>query len=203
MMSDINRGNRLVSLSSVATKARGLHKYVADQAGLDHPNAKVKFKLGDVVTTLITCENGETMMLSHDTSSPRPYSLNFRVQGTNGLWMDDLNQLHIEGKTKAHQWENAETWLAQYDHPLWKKYAADAESAGHGGMDFFVLNAFIECCKNNEDFPLDVYDMATWSVITPLSEKSVSEGGSRVEIPDFTGGRYKVRKNTFNERTAY
>jgi hypothetical protein len=54
MMSDINRGNRLVSLSSVATKARGLHKYIADQAGLDHPNAKVKFKLGDVVTTLIT-----------------------------------------------------------------------------------------------------------------------------------------------------
>jgi predicted dehydrogenase len=203
MMSDINRGNRLVSLSSVATKARGLHKYIADQAGLDHPNAKVKFKLGDVVTTLITCENGETMMLSHDTSSPRPYSLNFRVQGTNGLWMDDLNQLHLEGKTKPHQWESAESWFEQYDHPLWKKYAQAAAESGHGGMDFFVLNAFVECCKNDEDFPLDVYDLATWSVITPLSEKSIAEGGARMEIPDFTHGRYKVRKNTFNDRTAY
>ena len=203
MMTDINRGNRLISLSSIATKARGLHKYIADQAGLDHPNAKVKFKLGDVVTTIITCENGETMMLSHDTSSPRPYSLNFRVQGTNGLWMDDLNQLHIEGKTKPHQWESADTWLEKYDHPLWKKHAQAAAESGHGGMDFFVLNAFVECCKNNEDFPLDVYDLATWSVITPLSEQSVAEGGTRMEIPDFTQGRYKVRKNTFNDRVDY
>lgn len=203
MMTDINRGNRLISLSSIATKARGLHKYIADQAGLDHPNAKVNFKLGDVVTTLLTCENGETMMLSHDTSSPRPYSLNFRVQGTNGLWMDDLNQLHIEGKTKPHQWESADNWFKEYDHPLWVKYATSAAESGHGGMDFFVLNAFVECCKNNEEFPLDVYDLATWSVITPLSEQSVAEGGTRKEIPDFTQGRYKLRKNTFNDRKDY
>jgi len=61
----------------------------------------------------------------------------------------------------------------------------------------------VECCKNNEEFPLDVYDMATWSVITPLSENSVKEGGSRQEIPDFTQGKWSNRKNTFNHRADY
>ena len=56
-------------------------------------------------------------------------------------------------------------------------YAKDAEGAGHGGMDFFVDNAFIECIKRDAEFPLDVYDLATWYSITPLSEKSIAEGG--------------------------
>ena len=46
-------------------------------------------------------------MLSHDTNGPRPYSLNFRVQGTNGLWMDDVQSVYVEGKSKPHTWEKA------------------------------------------------------------------------------------------------
>jgi hypothetical protein len=45
MMLDINRGNQLTRLSSVATKARGLHKYIVNhpQGGENHPNAKLNF----------------------------------------------------------------------------------------------------------------------------------------------------------------
>jgi hypothetical protein len=203
MMTDINRGNRLLSLTSMATKARGLHKYIADQAGLDHPNARVNFALGDVVTTMIRTQNEESIILIHDTSSPRPYSLNFRVQGTQGLWMDDLQQIHIEGKTPPHHWESDAAWMEKYDHPLWAKNSEAAKSSGHGGMDYFVLNAFVECCKRNEEFPMDVYDMATWSVITPLSEASVKQGGALQEIPDFTKGKWKTRSNNFNNRIEY
>src|SRR3990170_1031961 len=89
-MIDINRGNRLTRISSIATKSRGLNRYIVNhpKGGKDHPNAKITFKLGDIVTTQIQCENGETIVLTHDTSSPRPYDLGFRVQGTNGLWQD-------------------------------------------------------------------------------------------------------------------
>ena len=83
---NINRGNRFVSLSSHATKSRGLHKYIVDKGGEDNPNAKLKWKLGDIVTTTINTYNGETIIVTHDTNSPRPYSLGFRVQGTIGLW---------------------------------------------------------------------------------------------------------------------
>lgn len=197
-MININRGNRLMTVSSVATKVRGLHKYIVDMAGENHPNAKIQFKLGDVVTTSITTANGETIILSHDTSSPRPYSLNFRVQGTKGLWMDDFNSLYIEGMSpQHHRWESDAAYMEKYDHPLWKKYSEAAKQAGHGGMDYFVLNSFIECLKRNAPFPLDVYDLATWYAITPLSEASIAQGGQVQQIPDFTKGKWMKRKPIF------
>jgi predicted dehydrogenase len=212
MMIDVNRGNLLTKLSSVATKARGLHQYIVKhpKGGPNHPNASVNFKLGDIVTTQIQTANGETIILTHDTNSPRPYNLGFRVQGTEGIWQDqhagqfNAGLLYIEGKSpKAHAWENPEKMLREYDHPLWKKFENQAVGAGHGGMDFFVDNAFVECIKRNAPFPIDVYDMATWYAITPLSEKSIAEGGQLQYIPDFTRGKWKNRKADFCLGTDY
>lgn len=203
-MLNINFGNRFTELVSYASKARGLHEYIVKKGGEDHPNAKVKFKLGDVVTTMIKCANEETILLQHDTNLPRPYSLGFRVQGTNGIWMDVNKSIYIEGQSKqSHRWEDAQPWLEKYDHPLWKKYSADASGAGHGGMDWFVLNAFVESVKRKTQPPLDVYDAASWSAITPLSETSIRMGGETVEFPDFTNGKWMNRKNNFAFNDTY
>jgi len=198
MMIDINRGNRFTQLVSYSTKARGLHDHVVKMGGKDHPNAKINFKLGDVVTTMISTANEETILLQHDTNLPRPYSIGFRVQGTKGIWMDINKSIYIEGQNKkSHQWEDAKEWLDKYDHPLWKKYGNDASGAGHGGMDWFVLNAFVEAVKRKTNTPQDVYDAVTWSAITPLSESSIQLGGESVEFPDFTQGKWMYRKNDF------
>jgi predicted dehydrogenase len=198
MMTNINRGNRFTQLVSYSSKARGLHNYVAKVGGENHPNSKINFKLGDVVTTMIRTANDETILLQHDTNLPRPYSLGFRVQGTNGLWMDVNKSIYIEGQSKdAHRWEDAKSWLEKYDHPLWRKYGNDAAGAGHGGMDWFVINAFIESVKLKTNTPQDVYDAVTWSAITPLSETSIQLGGQSVEFPDFTNGKWMYRKNEF------
>lgn len=202
-MLNINNGNRFTALSSMASKARGLHDYVVKEGGANHPNAKVNFKLGDVVTTTISTANGETVLLQHDTNLPRPYSLGFRVQGTKGLWMDVNKSIYIEGKSDPHRWEEAQSWLDRYDHPLWKKYESKAVGAGHGGMDFFVVNGFIEALKANESVPIDVFDSAAWSVITPLSEQSVAAGGAVQQFPDFTEGKWKSRQNLFAHGDKY
>lgn len=205
-MFNLNRGNRMLRLTSMASKSRGLNKYVAEhpQGGADHPNARLAYKQGDIVTTQIRCANGETILLTHDTSLQRPYNLGFRVQGTEGIWQDfgwgDFNQGHIYFEKKmghTHMWENTQKWFEEYDHPLWKKNQEAAASAGHGGMDYFVINAFIECIKRNVEFPLDVYDLASWYAITPLSEKSIAENSSSQEIPDFTNGNWKTRTPVF------
>jgi predicted dehydrogenase len=197
-MLNINHGNRFLSLSSFATKTRGLHKYIVDHGGENHPNAKVEFKLGDIVTTHLKCVNGETVLLQHDTNNPRPYSLGFRVQGTNGLWMDVNKSLYIEGVSKKEdEWELAQPYLDKYDHPLWQRWGKDTEGAGHGGMDFFVLHAFVNAIKNKVRTPMDVYDAAAWSAITPLSEMSIELGNQTVDFPDFTSGQWMYRKNNF------
>jgi predicted dehydrogenase len=194
---NINRGNRFINLCSFSSKARGLHDYIVKDCGESHPNSKITFKLGDVVTSSIKCANGETILLQHDTSLPRPYSLGFRVQGTHGLWMDVNRGIHVEGTTKPHQWDEAKLWLDKYDHPLWVKYSKDAEGAGHGGMDFFVIHSFVESVKRKVSTPMDVYDAAAWSAITPLSEQSIELGNETVEFPDFTGGQWMYRKPVF------
>lgn len=204
MWADIHRGNRFTRLTSYASKARGLHDYVVKNGGKTHPNASVKFALGDIVTTQIACENGETVLLTHDTSLPRPYSLGFRVQGTEGLWMDVNKSIYLEGKSpQAHQWEPAQAWLDKYDHPLWKQHAAQAEGAGHGGMDFFVIHAFVEALKAAAPMPIDVYDAVAWSAITPLSEQSIAENNKTLEFPDFTEGKWKDRKPIFASDSRY
>ena len=195
---NVNRGNRFLSLCSFSSKSRGLHDYIVKMAGENTPNAKVRFKLGDVVTTSIDCANGETILLQHDTNLPRPYSLGFRVQGTDGIWMDVNKGIYIEGKSqKAHQWDEAQTWLDKYDHPLWQRWSKDTQGAGHGGMDFFVIHAFVESIKRNQPTPIDVYDSAAWSAITPLSEQSIELGNETVEFPDFTGGQWMYRTPVF------
>jgi predicted dehydrogenase len=194
---NINRGNRFLTLNSFSSKARGLHNYVVKKGGADHPNAKVNFKLGDVVTTQISCANGETILLQHDTNLPRPYSLGFRVQGTEGIWMDVAKGIHIEGKSKPHQWDDAKLWFEKYDHPLWARWSKETEGAGHGGMDFFVIHSFIESIKNKTATQMDVYDAAAWSAITPLSEQSIELGNETVQFPDFTGGQWMYREPVF------
>jgi hypothetical protein len=201
---DINRGNRFVLLNSFSSKARGLHNYIVKHGGENHPNAQIKFRLGDVVTTQISCANGETILLQHDTNLPRPYSLGFRVQGTKGIWMDINKSIYLEDSSpQPHRWEDASPYLEKYDHPLWKRWLTEAEGAGHGGMDFFVLHAFIEAIKRQAPTPMDVYDAATWSAITPLSEQSIAMGNETVAFPDFTRGQWMYRKNTFALNDEY
>jgi predicted dehydrogenase len=195
---NINRGNRFLSLCSFSSKSRGLHNYVAKWGGENHPNTKVNFKLGDVVTTSINCANGETILLQHDTDLPRPYSLGFRVQGTEGLWMDVNQSIYIQDKSaKSDEWDDEKSWLDKYDHPLWVRWSKESAGAGHGGMDFFVIHSFIESIKLKTPTAMDVYDAAAWSAITPLSEQSIELGNETVEFPDFTGGQWMYRKPVF------
>ena len=194
---DINAGNRFTNLVSFSSKSRGLNEYI-EKVSPGNKNAKIHFKNGDVTTTTLNCANGETVTLSHDTHLPRPYSLGFRVQGTEGIWMDVANAVYIEGKSaKNDEWDKANVWFEKYDHPLWKKFEKYAEGAGHGGMDWFVFNAFVESVKQKKQPPIDIYDSLTMSVITPLSEKSLKEGNAPQAFPDFTKGKWKERKSNF------
>lgn len=200
-MLNINRGNRLTSISSFATKSKGLKNYVLNHpdGGKNHAYADIAWSLGDVVTSTITTANGETIVLTHDTNLPRPYSLGFRVQGEIGLAEFDYHtrRIYVEGKSQPHRWDDWQTWFEKYDHPLWKQYGAEAENKGHGGMDFFLDRAFVESVKKQIAPVLDVCDAATMRVITPLSEDSIRMGGMPQAIPDFTEGKWLTSKPVF------
>ncbi|MUG65653.1 gfo/Idh/MocA family oxidoreductase [Paenibacillus campinasensis] len=197
----INRGNRFTKLSSMATKSRGIRQWARKNMGDDHPVAQTDMALGDIVTTMIQCANGESILLTHDTSLPRPYSRGGRVQGTRGIWMEDGAVIHIEDRSPAHEWEKFETYIQEFEHPVWADYLKDGVRGGHGGMDYLCLRAFIESVRLNTEMPIDIYDMAAWMAVTALSEQSIELGGSAVAFPDFTNGRW-IHRPAAN-KTAY
>ncbi len=194
-MLDINRGNRFLYLTSTASKAAGLKDYIEEQGGADHPYAKLPWKQGDVITSTIKTSNGETIIVTHDCNLPRPYSLGFRVEGTDGLTDFDMGnkRIYIEGQSKDHSWDDFQAWQDKYEHPLWKKYEEQASGSGHGGMDFFVTREFINAVKEQRQPVLDVYDAAAWSSVTPLSEASIAQGSMPQYFPDFTRGNWIKR----------
>jgi len=199
---DINKGNRFLTLTSMASKSRGLNRWIIDNKGADHEHAKIDFTQGDIVTTMIKCAHGETVLLIHDTSLPRVYSRGGRVQGTKAIWMEDKKAIHIDGvspsedfKNLEASWEPLEKYMEVYEHPLWVEYRNTGIKGAHGGMDYLVLRGFFESVKNNTPTPIDVYDTVTWMAVTCLSEDSIALGSAPVPFPDFTCGKWIDRKD--------
>lgn len=197
---DINRGNRMESLVSMASKARGMGAWLEKHRPGD-PLAARSFRQGDVVTTMIRCARGETIFLVHDCTLPRPYSRGGRLESTKGIWMEDNRSIFLEGISPEDpdswdrcKWQPFDSYLEEYEHPLWREYLEYGMRGGHGGMDFLVLRAFLEAVQKEENTPIDVYDTASWMAITPLSEQSISMGSMPVPIPDFTDGRWIGRE---------
>ena len=186
---NINRGNRMVSLTTMATKARGLTAaYRQTEEGKDDPR---EFKMGDVVTTMIQCANGEVIVLQHDTCTPQPYSRGGRVQGTKGIWNADMHSIHLEGITAQDKWDSDEPYLLKYRHPFWndKQKYLDLEYH-HGGMDMMLLRSFVHSIRHGENTVIDAYDSATMLAVPVLTEESIQHGSAPVAIPDFTAGRW-------------
>ena len=192
---DINRGNRMLYLTSMSSKAVGLNDYAKLHPDtIQNKFVDQKFAQGDIVTTNIMCSNGATISLMLDTCCGRPYSRNFTVHGTRGIYREDGNYIYFDTDfDEASHWNWSPNWnnaldvySEKYDHPMWKKFLSDGLRGGHGGMDYLVYNEFFNYVINGGESPIDVYDAAAWMCITPLSDISIREGSRPVEIPDFT-----------------
>ena len=197
---DINRGNRLVSLVSMASKAAGLHEYLQREKGSSYDGTRLPYAQGDVVTTILKCARGETICITLDTTLPRFYSRGFHVQGTRGMYMEDNHSVFLDGQDNAfdfkwrEKWGCADAYRDAYEHPVWKAYLEQGVRGGHDGMDWLEMDAFLRAVSEQAPAPIDVYDAAAWMSVSCLSEQSVALGGAPMAIPDFTNGKWLSRE---------
>lgn len=188
---------RIVSFSS---PAKGRELYARKSQHLTDPAWKdLKFKGGDINTSIIKTTLGRTILVQWDETSPRPYSRHNLIQGTAGTLAGFPNRIAIEGVTKSHhEWAENEQWeelAAKYEHPLFKRMGDVAKKmGGHGGMDFLMLFRIIECLRQGQPLDQNVYEGCFWSAVAPLSEKSVKEDGMPQPFPDFTRGNWQTTK---------
>ena len=128
-----------------------------------------------------------------------PIPLGFRVQGTRGIWMDVNKSIYIEGlSAKSDAWERpTHSWINMII-PDWAEMGQGSRKCRSWRYGFFVLQDFIlNRLNNNTHTPMDVFDAAAWSSITPLSEMSIELGNQTVDMPDFTSGQWMFRVNKF------
>lgn len=195
---NINRGDRFDYMSAVASPAMGRALYAKAKYRADHKWNQIKqWNCGDMITTIIKTLKGRSLMVQWDETSPRPYTRHNLIQGTKGTFAGFPNRFACEGVTgNTHDWvekEKLEEIMKKYEHPLWAKMGEIAKkNGGHGGMDFIMLWRIIYCLRNGEPLDQDVYDGAAWSVIGPLSEKSIANRSQSQDIPDFTRGAWKT-----------
>ncbi len=196
---NIHRGDRMDTLVSVSTNQTGMTAYAKERFGEDSAQARTPYRLGDMNSTIIRTVNGKTMLIQHDVTSPRPYDRLYKISGTKGFCQKYPNTGLAFDKPYgpgAHSWLSPaarDAMLKKYEHPIVREIAETAKKVGgHGGMDFIMDYRLIYCLKNGLPLDQDVYDGAEWSVIVPLSQKSVEMGGCPVAIPDFTRGAWKT-----------
>jgi len=189
---DINRGDRFDYLVSMSGPSRGLQDWAAEHVPAGSPKRQERYVLGDVNASLIKTARGKTILVEHCTNLPRPYSRIHMVQGTKGLFQGYPNRLYIEGRGKEDQWQEAGAVLNEFEHPLWKEIAAQAQGAGHGGMDYIEDYRLIKCLREGKPTDMNVYDAAALSAVVGLSVQSVAKRSAAVDFPDFTRGRWKT-----------
>ena len=198
---DINRGNRILTVSSFSSKGVGLSQYIHNQNDATEDMRNAVFKQGDIITTMLTCANGETIRLQLDTTLPRTYSREFCVRGTKGMYTQDTNTVFLDGDQEfwnpadyaEKHLNNARKYELEYLPQLWKDVTPEMLSAGHGGMDWFAYKAFVDSVKNGTQMLIDVYDAAVWQAVSVLSEQSIAQGGTPQAMPDFTNGAWIKR----------
>ncbi|MDR1594231.1 MAG: Gfo/Idh/MocA family oxidoreductase [Prevotellaceae bacterium] len=193
----INRGDRFDYLTSTSSNQYGLTLYAENTFGKDSPEAKATYKLGDMNQTVIRTVNGHTIVVVHDTTSPRPYDRIHKISGTKGYAVKYPDE-RIALEPNAHEFLKPEEFkelMKQYEHPLSKYIGEKAKSVGgHGGMDYIMDWRLIYCLRNGLPLDQDVYDAAAWSCIAELSERSVLNRSNSVDVPDFTRGEWKNAK---------
>jgi predicted dehydrogenase len=193
---DINRGDRFDYLTSVSSPPAGRAAYARREFPPEHERNSLKYICGDMNTSLIKTVRGRSIMIQHDTTTPRPYTRHNQIQGTKGVFAGFPGRIALDledGSNSFHRWDmELDAWYERYEHPLWAAIRAQAEEAGgHGGMDFVMLWRLVHCLRNGEPLDQNVYDGAAWTAISPLSADSVADRGNSKTIPDFTRGVWR------------
>jgi predicted dehydrogenase len=193
---NINRGDKMSHLVSMSTNDFLMADEAKKRAANDpfYNQFVGKSFRGNMNTTLIHTENGKTIKVQHDVSTPRPYSRIHMLSGTKGMAVKYPTAKISFGENWIKD-EEMKDLYAKHTLPIMKHVGEMAKKiGGHGGMDFIMDWRLIDCLRNGLPLDQDVYDGALWSAVAPLSERSVARKSRSIDVPDFTRNSWKTNK---------
>jgi predicted dehydrogenase len=193
---NINRGDKMDYLTSMSSNDFMMEALAEKLAAQDewYKQYTGKHYRGNMNTSVIKTSKGKTIMVQHDVSTPRPYSRIHALSGTKGFVQKFPSPQIAFGHGIADE-AHVKQLEEQYTPELIRHVEQAAKKiGGHGGMDFIMDWRLIDCLRNGLALDQDVYDLATWCAVTPLSIWSVAHRSNSIDMPDFTGGSWKTNK---------
>lgn len=168
----VGRTDRIAELTSFSSRACGLNEFVAHRGG----TSPLPVSMGDIVITQMRTEAGVLITLTHDTTLPRPRSLDFELQGSKGIWRGEFRQIYIEGESPYETWEDDEKYIARYEHICWQKWGKEAliQDVHHQGMDYIMLRMLAADFRGEMTYPITAGDLALWTSVSPYSKLSIA-----------------------------
>ena len=168
----VGRTDRIAELTSFSSRACGLNEIVAHRGG----TSPLPVSMGDIVITQMRTEAGVLITLTHDTTLPRPRSLDFELQGSKGIWRGEFRQIYIEGESPYETWEDDEKYIARYEHICWQKWGKEAliQDVHHQGMDYIMLRMLAADFRGEMTYPITAGDLALWTSVSPYSKLSIA-----------------------------
>lgn len=203
---NMHRGDKMNFLVSVDADPISSVRLLKETTGEDVTD----FRNGEHTTTIIKTQRGRTILVEHNVNSPRPYSRMYQLTGTEGF----ANKYPVQGFTfrnvktypeagseyghPTYQFVGQERFdelMAEYKHPILKALEEKARGMDtHGGMDYIMDYRLIKALQHGLPLDMDVYDLAEWCCLIPLTALSLDNESAPVEVPDFTRGAWNKLK---------
>ncbi|HCO67116.1 MAG TPA: glycosyl hydrolase [Dysgonomonas sp.] len=217
---NIHRGDKMNFLVSVDTKAVGNPAFIKEKTGEDvkdfrngdHTSTLIRTEKGKSILIEHNVTSPRPYSRMYQLTGTKGFADKYPIRDNNpipyhegayALGGDDLDSETVPNHEdlNAHRYMSPETKLAimkKYQHPITKAMFDDKktvlekaqEVGGHGGMDFIMDYRLIYCLQKGLPMDMDVYDLAEWCCLIPLTEISLDNGSAPVEIPDFTRGSW-------------
>lgn len=164
------------------------------------PNGK---QLGDNTAVITTANDDGSVFRVFGCGALGAHNNNYRICGRNGQ-IENLRGMGNQIMLRYNSWSKPEGMETKnlYE-PAWND--KDEEliiKSGHGGADYITARIFLDCIRENKqpEHPFDIHSAVTMSSVAILGHRSVVEGGTAFEIPDFHSE--EARKQYENDRLS-
>ena len=141
-------------------------------------------------TMLCRTVKGRLIKLRQNLSSPRPYGLNYKLEGSRGAFIscvagtEHRDEVWLQGISAEQKWDRLTEREADYLPELWRRYAPQVAGEGHGDADVITMIDFINALADGRRVPIDIYASLDMTLPGLIGQASVRQGSVWLDVPD-------------------
>lgn len=139
---------------------------------------------------LCKTEKNRLIKIKNNLSSPRPYGLNFVLEGTKGAYQSiggttvHRDELWLDGISEKETWDDLSKHEERFVPKIWLDHTDENNRDGHTGADVITMIDYINALYEGKKVPIDVHTALDMTLPGLISQQSVLENGKWLSVPD-------------------